>query len=147
MKFGFWAVILLVAFSSSAQNPVSWKFSAKKKGDKVYEIHIAAKVDYPWHIYSQTTPEGGPVPTKITFSKNPLITNNGGIKEEGKVQTKHEEVFGVDVKYFDGAVDFVQVVKLKSNVKTNLTGSVQYMVCNDQQCLPPATVTFNILLQ
>jgi thiol:disulfide interchange protein DsbD len=55
-------------------------------------------------------------------------------------------VFGVDVKYFSGKVDFVQLVKLKSKAKTNFTGSVEFMVCNDQQCLPPATQKFSIAL-
>jgi hypothetical protein len=60
--------------------------------------------------------------------------------------TKHETVFGVDVKYFDGKVDFVQKVKLKGTAKTNFTGSVTFMVCNDEQCLPAATQKFSLYL-
>jgi len=52
----------------------------------------------------------------------------------------------VDVKYFSGKVDFVQLVKVKGNAKTNVTGSVEFMVCNDKQCLPPATEKFSIAL-
>jgi thiol:disulfide interchange protein DsbD len=144
MQVRILVLLLFCSFSASAQNPVHWRFSAKKTADKTFEVHLTATVAQPWHIYSQTTPEGGPVPTKITLRKNPLVTLTGEAKEVGKLQTRHEEVFGVDVKYFDEGVDFVQVVKLKSNVKTNLTGNIEYMVCNDQQCLPPATVSFNV---
>ena len=41
-------------------------------------------------------------------------------------------------------VDFVQVVKVKGTAKTNLAGKVEFMVCNDEKCLPPAEVDFNV---
>ena len=127
-----------------AQQPVKWNYSVKKIGNKNYEVHFTAIVESPWHIYSQNTPEGGPVPTKLSFTKNPIIVIEGVSNEVGKLHTKHEDVFNVDVKYYDGTVDFVQKVKLKSNAKTNITGKIEYMVCNDQQCLPPTKTTFNI---
>lgn len=139
-------LIFLASFSLSAvaQNPVTWKYTTRKIAEKTYEVHITANVADPWHIYSQSTPEGGPVATQITFRKNPLVTTVGVIKENGKLRTKYEEVFGVDVKFFDGAVDFVQIINLKLPVKTNLTGSIEFMLCNDHECMPPATVPFSI---
>ena len=138
----------LLFFSAvQAQSPVSWSYSAKKIAAGVYEIHLIATVQSPWHIYSQITPDGGPVPTKISFSKNPLVTMEGTAKEVGKLVTKHEEVFGVDVKYFEGTAEFVQTIKLKNKIKTSITASVEFMVCNDVQCLPPTTKSFDIALQ
>jgi thiol:disulfide interchange protein DsbD len=103
-------------------------------------------VNSPWHTYSQFTPDGGPVPTSFNFSKNPLFKLDGKVKENGNLIKKHEDVFGVDVKYFNGKVDFVQRVTVKGNARTNVTGSVEFMVCNDHQCLPPATEKFSIAL-
>ena len=140
------AFLLVSVFSLNAQQPYSWSFIAKKTADKTYEIHCIMDVNAPWHTYSQFTPDGGPVPTKFTYSKSPLYALDGTTKENGKMVTKHESVFGVDVKYFDGKVDFVQTVKLKATAKTNFTGSVTFMVCNDEQCLPPKTVPFNLAL-
>lgn len=131
----------------SAQNPVIWDFSSKKIGDKVYEIHLTAEVEEPWHIYSQSTPAGGALPTSFSFNKNPLLVLEGKLKEKGKLIKKYEETFGMEVKYFEGSVTFIQTVKLKANVKTNITGSLEYMVCNDEMCLPPRTVAFNISVQ
>jgi thiol:disulfide interchange protein DsbD len=93
------------------------------------------------------TPDNGPVPTAVSFKKNPLLSLNGSVKENGKLKTDHDEVFGVDVKYYADKVEYVQSVKLKSAVKTNITGTVKYMVCNDKLCLPPKTIPFNIQLQ
>jgi thiol:disulfide interchange protein DsbD len=139
---------LLTAFLiAEAQNaPCNWSFSAKEMGPDSYEIHCTAVVQVPWHIYSQFTPAGGPVPTKFVFTKNPLYKIGGAAKEEGKMITRHEEVFGVDVKYFEGDVDFVQMVKMKHGAKTNFTGSVSFMVCNDTECLPPKSLKFSIPL-
>lgn len=136
---------LCVPFFSFSQ--ISWKYSAKKIGDKLYEIHLTATVDHPWHTYSQTTPEGGPLPTKISFSNNPLVVLKGAVKEVGKMQVIHDNNFGVDVKFYSEQVDFVQQVQLKSNVKTSVKGSVEYMVCDDHQCLPPTTNNFEVALK
>lgn len=127
-------------------NPVSWTVTSKKIKDKTYEIHLTAAINKGWHIYSQFTPEGGPVPTSISFTKNPLLDLDGKVKESGKLEQRHEEIFGVDVKQFSDKVDFIQVLKLKSPVKTSVSISVEYMVCNDRQCLPPATKKFSIAL-
>src|SRR5665213_2023043 len=124
--------ILLVLSAFSQQSPLKWNYSAKKIGDKTYEIHITAALENGWHTYSESTPEGGPLPTTISFTKNPLLVMMGKIKEDGKMQQKFEEVFGIDVKYFSDKVDFVQVVKLKHNVKTSVNGTVEYMVCTDK---------------
>lgn len=129
------------------QDPVSWSATSKKINDKTYEIHLTANIDNGWHTYSQTTPEGGPVPTSITFTNNPLLTLEGKTKEVGKLEQHNEPLFGVDVKQFSNKVDFVQVVKLKAPVKTSVNVAVEFMVCNDKQCLPPKTQKFSVALK
>jgi thiol:disulfide interchange protein DsbD len=138
----FCAALLSYAQSS----PVKWSYTSVKKDAQTYEVKITATINPGWHLYSQTTPDGGPVATKFTFNKNPLLTMDGDVKEEGKMITRHEEVFGVDTKFYADKVDFVQTVKLKGKAKTNASGKFEYMVCNDQQCLPPTTVSFNVTL-
>ena len=100
-----------------------------------------------WHIYSQTTPDGGPVPTSVGFTKNPLITVAGGWKEAGKLEQHFEPLFGVDVKQYSGKVDFVRTVTVKPGIKTAFKGNVEFMTCNDTECLPPKTVNFSIELK
>ena len=57
-----------------------------------------------------------------------------------------ETAFKSEVRYYENAVDFVQTVKVRSDVKTNLAGKVEFMVCNDHECLPPTDVDFSIPL-
>ncbi len=140
-------VIATTSFAQVKEQPIKWRFNAVKKSAGNYTVSCTADLIAPWHIYSQFTPEGGPLPTRISFSSNPLLTISGGITEEGKQKTVHDKNFDVDVKYFSGQVSFVHAVKVKANVKTNLRGTVEYMICNDNKCLPPAKVNFDIILQ
>lgn len=128
--------------------PAQWLFTAKKISVKEYEIHYSIKVNKPWHIYSQFTPQGGPIPTSFDINKNPLLIINSKPKEIGKLKTKHEEIFGINVKYFEESVDFVQRVSVKSTTaRTILKGSIEFMLCNDGQCLPPTKQEFNIPIE
>jgi thiol:disulfide interchange protein DsbD len=136
-----------VLFAQMVKNPVDWTATSKKIANKTYEIHLTATMPSGWHIYSQTTPDGGPVPTNISFIKNPLFQLQGTAKEIGKLEQHNEPLFGVDVKQFSNKVDFVQVIKLKANVKTSADVAVEFMVCNDKLCLPPSTKKFTIALK
>jgi len=150
MKHSFFLFVgMLIAAVSFSQikNPVKWSFTSKKISDNTFEVSLAATVEPSWHIYSQTTPDGGPVATTVSFTKNPLVTLDGTVKEIGKLEQKHEELFGVDVKQFSNKVVFVQTVKLKAKVKTAVNGSIEFMTCNNRECLPPATQKFSVVLQ
>ena len=149
VKYSFLLALLVVACSVHAQTEslVKWSFSAVKKSDKLYEVTASANVPKTWHIYSQATPKGGPVATKITFKTNPLLVVDGAPKETGALKTMHDQVFDVDVKYYNDKVEFVQLVKLKTAAKTNVSGTVEYMICNDEKCLPPTKQPFDVKLQ
>lgn len=140
--------LLVTAFSfAQRQNPVSWNYEAIKKTADTYEIVLTAMVEEPWHIYSQNTGKGGPIPTAVVFKPNPLVTKNGKVKELGKLEKVFDKNFNTDVLYFSDKVKFVQLVKVKGGIKTNLSGTVEYMVCDDSQCLPPVKKSFELKLQ
>jgi hypothetical protein len=138
------SVNLLTAQSSKQ---VNWTYTAKKIADKTYEIHMTASINGDYHLYAQhqnIVGDAGPVPTTFTFTKNPLLVLDKQVKEIGKGISKHEGVWKGDVNYYEKNVDFVQVVKLKTTAKTNLSGKVEFMVCNEKQCLPPSEVEINV---
>lgn len=141
-KIFFTLLILVFAFTSHAQilNPVSFNYSVVKKGNDLYEVHVKAMIEPRWHLYSVNNPDGGAQATEIRFNEGKTV---GTIKEKGKMKTAFEKEFGVNQKYFENSVDFVQLVKLKPGNK-KITGTVTYMVCDDRQCLPPKEVEFKI---
>lgn len=129
--------------NAQINNPVLWKYSAKKIADKTYELHITAIINDTWHLYAQDAGEG-PEPTTFKFTPNPLISFDGKVKEVGKMEKTFDKNFNSVLKFYTNKVDFVQKVKVRSTVATVVKGTVNFMVCNDRKCLPPRDVPFTI---
>ena len=137
------SVLFAAGAFAQIKDPVKWTTTSRKKGES-YEVVLTASLPKTWHIYSQKT--GGGIPTKFKFTKSPLLTFNGEVKELGKLKEEYDKNFDTKVKYYGDKVDFVQNVKVKNNVKTNVNVTVEYMTCDDSQCLPPTKKTFNVSL-
>lgn len=146
--------LLIAAFfvtqESAAQmgsaKQVTLSYSSKKLADKRYEVSITANINGNFHLYAQDAGADGPIPTKFTYNANPLLILEGKTKELGKKITKVEEVWGGKVNFYEKTVTFTQVVVAKSKAKTSLNGKIEFMVCNDEVCLPPAEVSFKIAI-
>lgn len=131
-------------FSADAQilKPVKWSYAAKKTSATEATIYIKSTIEQGWHIYSLDTPEGGPVSTSITFTPDHSYQLTGAVLQP-QPASKMEKQFGIEVKYFENTVVFQQKIKLKDN-KATVRGEINFMVCSDQQCLPPATIQFSV---
>lgn len=139
------AAVLLFTAVEAQLNPVSWKFSSKKISDKVYEVHMTATINNGWHLYSQTQPADAiNIPTKFSFTGNPLLKLEGAVKEVGKMEKFHDASLGASANQYSKTVNFVQKVTLKAAAKTNVSGTVTFQTCDDKQCLPPKKVPFKV---
>src|SRR6201989_1420098 len=99
---------LAAASIAQSSKQVQWNYSSKKIADKTYEVHLTATVGEGYHIYAQNVGVDGPLPTKFTFTKNPLATPDTKTKENGKLVTKKEPFWGGSgiVRYYENTVDF-----------------------------------------
>jgi Disulphide bond corrector protein DsbC len=142
------AVMITVLVFAQSGTKVKWDYSVKKIGDKKYEVRMIANIQPGWHLYSQVQSADAIVlPTTITFAKNPLITVSGKPKEVGKVVDAYDKAIQARSRFYSNKVEFVQVVTLKSNVTTSVVGDVEFMVCDDKQCLPPDKAKFTVKLE
>ena len=146
------SVLFLWAMAGTAGaqvlNPVLWSFSSKKIAEKLYEVTLTATIQNNWHLYSQTQPADAiNMPTEIIFNKNPLIIVDGKAKEVGKMEVYKDTRLGISAHQYAGKVEFVQKLKLKSATKTNISGSVEYITCDDKKCLPPKKLNFTVALK
>ncbi len=142
------AIVFLIAatgVSAQIERPVKWQFGAKKISKDEAVVFMKATMDNGWHIYSQHVEEGGPIKTSFTFTPSGDFTLVGQTAEP-KPKVKHEEVFKMDVGYFDKEVVFQQKVKLKKG-QTTVKGAVEYMACDAERCLPPDEVTFAVAVK
>ena len=139
---------LLPTFLFAQVNPVSWNFVAKKTGEKTYEVEMKATIAPGWHLYSQTQPADAiAIPTEFVLNPNPLYTLKGKIRELGKMEKYTDKTLGSTAHQYSHTVSFVQTLELKAKVKTVLSGTVEYQVCDDEKCLPPKKIPFTVALK
>lgn len=148
MKLTSFLLFFSFLFSTNiyAQNPVKWEFAVKKIQETEYEITFTANVDAGWSIYSQHTDPSGPVPTVFSFNENANLEFIGKLVETGKKKEAFDKLFGVNVIKFSGVVNFTQRVKVKSGANA-ITGYLEFMSCDNEKCLPPKEVDFDIALK
>ena len=138
--FTLFALATIIGSYAQILNPVTFNYSVVKKGTDMYEVHVKAMLQPKWHIYSVKNPDGGAIATELKIIDGKVV---GAVKEKGKLKTSFEKEFNVNQKYFESSVEFVQLVKTKPG-SNKISGSINYMVCNDKQCLPPKEVEFKI---
>lgn len=140
-------ILLLFTIAAKAQilTPVHWSYGAKKIGKNEAVVFIKATIDDGWHLYSQFVKDGGPVKTTITFPPSASYTLIGKTVEPTPI-TRNEKVFGMDVSFFEHEVVFQQKIKLKTGQAT-VKGTLEYMTCNDNKCLPPDNLDFSVLVK
>ncbi len=143
-KYMVIVLILLASISSKAQilKPVTWSYAAKKISKSEAIIYLKAIIDDGWHIYSSKQKGEGPIKTSFRFITSKDYTLIGDISEP-KPTSKYEETFEMDISYFEKSVVFQQRVKINKPV-TVVNGSLEFMACNDRECLPAETINFSI---
>ena len=123
----------------SAQSKVVWDVTYNAKSESV---EFNAKIEKGWHMYSQNLNKDlGPVPTEFSFNDQKEIKLVGKTQEPEPIK-KYDANFEGDVSYFEGDVIFTQ--KIRPKTETELTGTITYMVCNGEMCLPPTDQEFTV---
>ncbi|QAA82004.1 thiol:disulfide interchange protein [Aequorivita sp. H23M31] len=137
--FLLFATISLTAVHSQILDPVEWSTSIKKISETEYDLISKATIDNKWHLYSQVVPKDGPLPTVLTFEENNAYKRIGKVKEDKGI-TEHDPVFDMVITYFEHTATFTQRIKLTGDKGTTVKGEVEFMVCDDTNCLPPSYV-------
>ncbi|CAA6829534.1 MAG: Unknown protein [uncultured Aureispira sp.] len=148
MKYLF--SILFVTFTTlsfaQTNNVVSWTFESKKTAPNEYTVVMKATVSNGWYIYSQyLESDDGPVPTQIVLEENEGIVLEGKATEEGTKIAGFDDMFGMNITKYKKQLVITQKVKAKKLEK--FKGYITFMSCNDNQCLPPSDVPFEITLK
>ena len=132
--------LLTLSLFSQIYNPVSWEFSQSKISDSEIELQFKANIEKGWHLYSQDIPESPPA-TAFTF----IINGDTSIKvlEESESIQQYDPNFDMILKYFSNEAIFKHNIKIQEGANFKIEGYVDFMVCDDAQCLPPDYVEFS----
>jgi len=135
-------VFVTLAVQAQIHQPVKWKIKLEDSKSAEKEIVFAATIEKGWHLYDMNLPEGGPVSTSFTFETLQGAELIGQPVSNIKPTVVYDEQFAMDLRWFPGAVTFTQKVKILDPKKFKIEGEVEFMVCNDETCLPPDRVSF-----
>ncbi|WP_276380890.1 cytochrome c biogenesis protein CcdA [Flavobacterium sp. H4147] len=135
------AFLLLISVSMFGQmyNPVKWSTTVEKISEREYILKAQAKIQSGWHLYGQYIEEGGPSPTAFSFNNQPKKFELIGKTTEDKGHETVDKIFDMKIKYFEDKALFTQKIKFTSNEIANISAAVDFMVCDDSNCLPPST--------
>ncbi|MEN0010521.1 cytochrome c biogenesis protein CcdA [Flavobacterium nitrogenifigens] len=131
-KITAFLLFFFFALASNAQilEPVKWTSKMEKKGDKVILI-FDGTIEKDWHMYSQFTPDGGPLALEISFKNQKGNYELVGKAKEGKTRTAFNDVFGVDETFFEGKAHIEQEIKIiNPNLKT-VDVDFDFQVCKE----------------
>jgi thiol:disulfide interchange protein DsbD len=120
-------------------NPVKWSTSVEKISDKEYILKAQAVIQSGWHLYGQYIEEGGPSPTAFTFKNTQKKFELIGKTTEDKGHETVDKIFDMKIKYFEEKAVFTQKIKFTSDEISNIAVEVEFMVCDDSNCLPPSS--------
>jgi len=141
-------ITLLFSLSTFAQviKPVKWKFSSKRISNTEAELVFKATIQENWHIYSPSTPEGGPLPMVINYEKSNDFKTSGKIIELQKPEVEYDDVFDVNTLYFKKLANFRQKIRLTSPGAFIIKGNIEYQACIEGKCIPDG-VDFEIKVE
>ena len=132
------AVIVSTVLYAQPQ-PVKWSTSNTIIEDKV-NVVIHAEIAPGWHLYSQNLADGGPIPTSFYLDSSSAFAPLGKWTE-GEPHVEFDPNFDMDLAFFSESADFsILLEPLQSDFIVK--GELEFMVCNDEMCLPPTYVDF-----
>jgi thiol:disulfide interchange protein len=146
MKRAAYLLLLLGSFAFAQKlDPVQWTLSSDQlkaaPGQQVV-LKLTAKLEPGWHLYSLTTPPGGPIPTTMSIAANPAIAKSQIYQP--KPDRKFDPNFNLDVEWFEGEAAFLIPVELSKDAPAGpleTMAQVRYQACDARQCLPPRRKT------
>ena len=146
MRKYFALIALIFGFFGNAQilNPVQWKTKVVQKSATEFELVMDATIENEWHMYSQFTPENGPLPTVFDYKNAKGNFDLIGKTKESPYKKVFNDIFEVDEYYFAKTAQFKQVIKVTNPKVKEVKVYVEYQVCKEQCIQQDATFTFKL---
>ena len=101
------------------------------------EIIFSATIDAGWHLYSTDLGNDGPTSATLIVNKMDGAELVGKLKPVGKEIEKFDNMFGMNLRYFEGSGKFVQKIKF-TKPNYDIDCYLEYGACNDEMCMPPS---------
>ena len=142
-RLSYILLLLVTVLTTQAQiaDPVHFTTTLKELSNGEAEIVFTGKIDAGWHVYSTDLGQDGPIAATFNVVKMEGAETVGTLKPRGNVISKYDQLFGMELKYFEKAATFVQRIRFTKPQYT-IDCYLEYGACNDETCMPPTSVEF-----
>lgn len=134
MKKIIFSLLAFLAFAngnSQILDPVKWTTKIEKKSETNYILTFNGVLERDWHMYSQFTPDGGPLPMEVIFENQKGNFNLIGKAKEGKTTTAYNDVFEVNETFFVKNAQIQQEIDVTNLKIKTIEVVLNYQVCKD----------------
>ena len=136
------SLFLCIGIQAQILEPVKWKVSLQGEGQEK-EIVFHAFIEDGWHLYATDIPQGGPIPTSVSFDELSQVSLKGEITPTQRPHEEYSPLFDMKLGWYDSKIDFKQAVTIDDPDNFKITGYITYQACNDVTCLPPTKYEFS----
>ena len=101
-------LMLMTVMLWAQSSPVHFTVSQKQVSDTEVDVVFKGKIAAGWHVYAPNIPADGPIPATLTTEKAEGVKAVGKLKALGKEIKEYDQIFGMQLRYFEHSVTFVQ---------------------------------------
>jgi thiol:disulfide interchange protein DsbD len=125
------AFLVFTTINSQILDPVKWTTKIEQKSENNFLLTFDGIIEKDWHMYSQFTADGGPLPLEVIFKNQSDNFTLIGKAKESKTKTAYNDIFEVDETFFEGKVQIQQLVKLTNPKLSKIEAELSYQVCKE----------------
>jgi thiol:disulfide interchange protein len=143
-------ILVLFAFFALAngyaqiKKPVKWTAKTEKISDTEFNLVMNATIEDGWHMYSQFTPDNGPLPIVLTFKNQKGNFELVGKAKESQYQKQYNKDFEVDEYFFEHKATLTQKVKITNPKTAKITINIDFQACQNACVNDNVNLTFDI---
>ena len=134
-------IILLALFASvnllAQSNNITWRSSAKMLNTKEGEVTLKATLSPGWHLYGTNIPKGGPQSTTFNFDNSKGILFTDEFTPSSAPTDVFDPIMNITLNWWENTVTFKRKFVLTGDAEPRIEGTILYMICNNETCVPP----------
>ena len=144
LYFLFFALVAFVSTQAQILDPSKWTSRTEKISGNEFNLIFEGTIEDGWHIYSQWTPDGGPLPMEVTIKNAKNNFQLVGKAQESKTKRQFNPVFEVDEIYWDKKVTITQKVKVINEKLTSIDAVLEFQICKESCINQDKSFTFKL---
>src|SRR5690349_11164552 len=128
-------LVNVASLSAAKEDPVQWTLTPAAgsaqvaPGSKTY-FELKATIEPGWHLYSPTTPPGGPIITRIKLTNSPVISSSHVYRPEPV--RKLDPNFQLETETYTSSATFlIEAMTMQSGTGTSSVEAIaRYQACS-----------------